>query len=342
MEAEELPKSTREMLAGMVMMSLNKLQEDRHEHQAKVVEMVATTLTGVEAAMRKAIEDAGVLVSNADAERTTRAANLASAQAKLESKKSEVQTLTTAHNDAKTAAKDASHSHTNAVHAQTDGDEELRNATARKDRMEAALRDDFLPLKEGAITEKASVKKMVASLVAVAKEHHMDASLMHAIGVTLGKEPGTRGEFDNTSLQHFEDDFKRRIADMAEKTQSLTSASEERAAASKAALEAHEAAKETQAARAAAVKKGHDEQKACESDVKAADKAVQSLEPEIEAASDAVSAAEHQLETFQNGALANFLELKDRCAPPPAPPTPPDVPDVTSVPAEVSGTVALD
>lgn len=321
MEAAELPKTTREMLAGMVMMSLNKPHEDRHEYQSKVVEMVATTLSGMETGMRKSIEEAGILVSNAEVERTTRSANLANAQAKLEAKKSEVQTLTTSLVEAKSAVKDASQKHTLAVQAQTDCDKELHKVTERKDRLEAALRDDFLPLNNGLIAEKALVKKKVASLVDVAKEHHVDASLMHAIGVSLAKEVGARGDFDKTSLQHFKEDFEHRASEMTASIASLVNTSAERATAAKEACEALGGARQTQSAKAAAVKQAQDEQKACESDVKAAEKAVQTLEPEIETASGAVSTAELQLETFRQGPLANFVELKNRSAPSPEPPT---------------------
>jgi len=324
MEADELPKSAREMLAGMATVSLNKLKEDRHKYQLEVVDMVATTLSGIEARMRKAIDEAGVLASNADAERATRSGNLATAMTKLDAKKAEIPTLTAALSEAKAAVKEASHNHASAVHAQASSDTEVQTATGKKDRLEAALKDNFLPLKDGSITEKGLAKKMVASLVNVAKEHHVDTSLMHAIGVTLTKEVGARGVFDNTSLEHFEEDFRRRASEIAATIEQLASASASLAGKSQEASQALQAAKERQAAQASALKQAQDEQSACESDVKAAEKAVKTLEPDIAAAADAADAAKLQLENFQEGALANFMELKERCAPPPAPPTPPE------------------
>jgi len=322
MEADELPRTVREMVGTMLMVSLNELNEDRHGYQTQVVEMVAATLNGVEASMQQAIHDAATLVSNGDAEKASRDASLAVAQSNLEAKNEEVKVLKTALDDAKVATKEAKKNHSTAQHTQAEGDVELDCAAAKKEQLEAALRDNFLPLKEGSVVEKSSAKKMFAALNAVGKEHHVDPSMMLAIGVTLGKEVSARGTFDNTALQHFEEDLTRRAAEIASTIESGESARAGRAAAVQATLEALEAAQLRQSASSVSLQQSQDEQKVCESAVKGADKAVHALAPELETAADARDAAQYKLESFREGALANFSELKERRAPPPAPPTP--------------------
>jgi len=322
MEADELPRSVREMVGTMLMVSLNELTEDRHAYQAQVVEMVATTLKGVEAGMQQAIHDAATLVSNGDVEKASREANSASALSNLETKNEEVKVKKAALDDAKAATKEAKQNYSTAQLNQAEGDKELDTAAAKKERLEATLRDDFLPLKDGSVAEKPTAKKMIASLKAVGMEHHMDASMMLAIGVTLGKEVSARGTFDNTALQHFEEDLLRRVAEIASTIESGASAKSARAAAVQVALETLEAAQARQSESSSSLQQSKDEQKACESAWKAADEAVQALAPELENAADTRDSAQYKLESFQAGALADFSELKERVAPPPAPPTP--------------------
>jgi len=123
--------------------------------------------------------------------------------------------------------------------AQKSGDADAEALEKEKVSLETALGELLVPMKEVGGNAK-QLNKLSKQLLAI----EIESSLLEAMQFALLQKPEKRGSFDAVIIQNLETQVAAKKAAMEAKLQEAAPAREERAAAVKAAQDAHDAAKE--------------------------------------------------------------------------------------------------
>lgn len=307
----ELPERTREMLVGCLPESLAVEMDCRHAHQQQIVEMVGETLNGIQKSIEKGIQELDAKVASADRERENREAAL---KKQTEGRDQIAKTVNLKKGDVARdhlAFREAEKSLAQAVAAQTSGDEELEETAVQKNDLEAAMRDYYYPLKEGAAN-----KKLLNTLMTACKKFNFESSLLAAVSTALGQNADSRGSFDALTLTRFEDALTEKKNTLEKILLDGEPAKAQRAAAVSQAEGVRASASAARATTAKALFEAQSQEKSSEASVEEASTAVENFVPELEALQSHREAEILRLGNFREEPLAAFQELKERSTPP--------------------------
>jgi len=344
--AEELPKDLREMFAETLENSLGIYKDQRHQFQESAVEMVGQALCAIEARLKRRLDDAQSKVDGSSADREARDAAKAEKLERLQAAQEAAAAAHQAAEEGKEALKAARAAKREAEAVQSRGDVELISAAERKARLEAVQKEAYEPLKDGLETDQH--KKQVRALLLVGREFKFDASLVDCLPTALRKVKSDRRQFDDTIVQLLGEEIANAISKYDNICSEGEPAKAERAAATLSAQTALTAAEEVAEKTKAAAMEAVVTERACNAELRAADRAVHNFLFEMRDLMDELDQTRDELAKFQEGPQATFSRLRDATSPPPAPPTPlededeaaPE--DAPEPPAEVGTAPAAD
>eukprot|EP00928_Gymnodinium_smaydae_P084838 TRINITY_DN6810_c0_g1_i2.p1 TRINITY_DN6810_c0_g1~~TRINITY_DN6810_c0_g1_i2.p1 ORF type:complete len:477 (-),score=126.27 TRINITY_DN6810_c0_g1_i2:175-1539(-) len=308
----ELDKGVKDMLKDCVKPSLCTYKDDRHAYQSAMVDMLGETLDGIEQALKKHRDEARTIVSGSEEERAARQNRKTEAEESLSTKQSALTAAGEAATASTNAQKESAVSLKQALDAQKAGDAELQQAGTRRETLEKARTELFLPCKEAA-GKLADVKK----LCAIAKQFSCDGALVESLPLALTKEPAARGSFDGLAVEQFAQWLDKTLSGLSATMATGDAASAERAAAVEAAKNAKAEADKAAADAKAALVEATNAVKEAKVGLKAATSAVDSFEADRRRMAEVLDKAEAKLRQFQEGALAAFRDLRDLAPPPP-------------------------
>merc|ERR1712007_304656 len=156
------------------------------------------------------------------------------------------------------------------------------------------------------------MKKKNNSLVTLAKNMQLDASLQQAFPGVLAKAPSERGQFDLVILEQLEAAFTKHITEVTAQLQSLSPVLEKHEVALQVAKDLLAQAQEKCRASEENVNALSARNLECEETLQSAERALESLEPEFQAVVATRYVAMEQLANFQSTRLAPLRELKGR------------------------------
>merc|ERR1712113_795561 len=140
------------LIAGLAP-SLSTYQDQRHEIQARMVEMVAEVLLGVQEGMQKTIGEWEGKSAGLKDEKLAREAAVQEAQDKLAGKCEEVLQKKEALTETAKAFVVSKEELSAAEAAQVTGDKELSAALERKEKLLATMKDLIKPLSDGSVED---------------------------------------------------------------------------------------------------------------------------------------------------------------------------------------------
>jgi hypothetical protein len=301
----------RQMLKNSVLTSLCVAQDERHEIQTRLVEMIGTVIRETMEKLKEIAEKERS--DSADVELAHKAlidAQAAAGQA-LTDGQAHTESQKAAFEEAQKASEAAAQVLGENQEAQRKGDEHTSAKTKERDAVAAALSTDLAAIVSGGEASGEPERKHVDSLVALATKLGLEDSLLEAMPSVLPKRPESRNSFDQMVLDQLSECLRKRVQDIESDLAAQGPATEERAAAvasAEAALEAAKGAQE-QAAEALRVSEARrDELKAAKD---AADKEVKNHLPQQKKVAKAVEKKQWDVDGFQI-AVDIFEQLRDR------------------------------
>jgi len=313
--AETCPKSVSAMLvASNLDLSLGACKEERHEFQARVVEMVSEVLSSVAAGLQASIQAAEEKVAAADGEKSSREAAVQGATASLAVKTEGAAAAKVSLHDAAAKHKAAAEALAAATAEQKTADAPLEVAEDKKERLQSALTSCFAPLKEGT---SESAKEAVATVAKIGKDFAFDAALLTSLPSALGKELSERGSFDTLVIEQVETELQKQLALYAGQVSEGASGKADRALKVAEASAEMNASAETEKMLKETLKEAEKEVKAAEDALKQANKNFKQFGPEMKTVQSELGEATAALEELKDGALADFKELAERSIHPP-------------------------
>ncbi|OLQ09540.1 hypothetical protein AK812_SmicGene6892 [Symbiodinium microadriaticum] len=201
---------------------------------------------------------------------------------------------------------------TQRLNEQKKGDEGIVKARADKELLESTKSECFEKLKSGGAVAKEA-KQLLKKIEPFIKQTGSDASLITAAPATLLKPPEERGSFDQIVLEQLEANFTAKLTEFETQLAEAAPAAEARAEEEvQKAQSTHEAAESKQKEASVELCAAKEAQKEANAVVAAAKKAVADYRPDYQAATATRDAKKEELETYVDGSLATFKELKER------------------------------
>jgi len=317
--AESLPQPVRKLISDRLVHVFGTYKDDRHPFQVAISELVGATLEATKGNLETAINEAKATLENdCNMQPSLVAQNqadeqAASAAAALAAAKTGLADSHTAQKDAKTALHDLEQ-------ATKQAEADASATAAKKEKLEALVKEFFNPVKEGTLDKGLSksaawVGKHLGKEFGTSLEHEVIVCIVR----TFSKALPDWGTFDHIIAKELDGSIKTILEGLAGELVAMENAKATRAAdvqsatdAVAAAAEAVTAAEEVNKNAAQAAKDAHAAAKTAAAAVKTAGAANQK-------AKDVLAEAEHALSTFQAGPLAAFTEVEAHEAPPPAP-----------------------
>jgi len=313
-EKKDVPPSVISLLGDAIKHCLPTYKEDRHDFQNNILDMVAKTLEASDSALVADVAAAEATVNSGDEEKAKRSAAVAETEAAFTVAQGEHKAKQTIKTEKSEALKATMEPLKLAQAAQKSGDADAEALEKEKASLEAALTELLVPMKEtgGNARQLSKLSKQLSAI-------ELESSLLEAMQFALLQKPEKRGSFDAVIIENLETQAAAKKAAMEAKLQEAAPAREERAAAVKAAQDAHDAAKEANETAIAEQKGAKDAEAAAKAAAADAKDAANSLGLELEAAALELDAARKALEEFRSGPKAIYQELLDRTAPQPEP-----------------------
>jgi len=299
------------MVSGMLEHSLPVFKEERHAFQSQVLEMAQALLEKSEAVLQSEVSTTTATVEGADAEKAKRESAVLETEAAATASTENTKAKTTIKDEMIQAHKASVSTLKVAKETQTTEDAgavELEKAKAQLEK----VGPDLKAMKEGALTKKqqtAITKELTAA--------GLESSLISCLYLPASKKLEKREAFDGVVLQHLEQAYEAKLAEMANKLAEAGPAREARAADVAAATTAAEAAKAAEVAAIDALKAAKEAEAAAKDAAAAAKKSAGSLTAEITAATKSLEKAKGALSSFQDGPKVHFKELLELSAPAP-------------------------
>eukprot|EP00933_Yihiella_yeosuensis_P049890 TRINITY_DN473_c0_g1_i1.p1 TRINITY_DN473_c0_g1~~TRINITY_DN473_c0_g1_i1.p1 ORF type:complete len:374 (+),score=161.99 TRINITY_DN473_c0_g1_i1:77-1198(+) len=324
-EKKGVQPSLIELLSEAVTHCLPVYKADRHEFQHSIVDMVAKILTTSKEVLEADVAAAQDLLNNGDAERTRREEASKSAESALTETKETHQKKQEAKTEKQEALKVSVEALKSAQAAQKTGDAKAQGYEAEKTALESAVSTLLAPMKEA-----AGSKKCIHALAKAATSANLESSLIEAIELALSKKPDARGSFDAVIIEQLDLQISQKLATLNGHLAEEAPAREQRAAAVKAAQEAHDAAKAASEASLAELKAAKEAEAAAKTALTTATEAVKGFSEELLSTTGKLDRSKNKLEGFVNGPLADFNLLVDYAAPVPEPEAPEPVAEATA------------
>eukprot|EP00418_Pyrodinium_bahamense_P030239 CAMPEP_0179131560 /NCGR_PEP_ID=MMETSP0796-20121207/62500_1 /TAXON_ID=73915 /ORGANISM="Pyrodinium bahamense, Strain pbaha01" /LENGTH=362 /DNA_ID=CAMNT_0020830489 /DNA_START=37 /DNA_END=1126 /DNA_ORIENTATION=+ len=197
------PMAVLEILGRSIENSLGVAKDRRHPFQEQVANMVGEVLAVADCQLAEQVSVREATLVEVDSEKATRAAAEQAALEELGGKEgilAEAQEAADKAAGALTAAEEALFA---AEATAAEGEADLEAALALRAKLQAAVDQSFVPLKEGSV-EAAQAQVCAAAVLAVGHEFSFDPTLLSALPTALLKAPGMRGNFDGLIFQEAE------------------------------------------------------------------------------------------------------------------------------------------
>eukprot|EP00418_Pyrodinium_bahamense_P013144 CAMPEP_0179128636 /NCGR_PEP_ID=MMETSP0796-20121207/61001_1 /TAXON_ID=73915 /ORGANISM="Pyrodinium bahamense, Strain pbaha01" /LENGTH=369 /DNA_ID=CAMNT_0020827491 /DNA_START=1 /DNA_END=1110 /DNA_ORIENTATION=+ len=194
------PMAVLEILGRSIENSLGVAKDRRHPFQEQVASMVGEVLAVADCQLAEQVSVREATLVEVDSEKATRAAAEQAALEELGGKEgilAEAQEAADKSAGARTAAEEALFA---AEATAAEGEADLEAALALRAKLQAAVDQSFVPLKEGSV-EAAQAQVCAAAVLAVGHEFSFDPTLLSALPTALLKAPGMRGNFDGLIFQ---------------------------------------------------------------------------------------------------------------------------------------------
>jgi len=299
------------MVSGMLEHALPLFKEDRHAFESQVLEMAQALMEKSEAVLQSEVATATATVEGSDAEKAKREAAVLETEAASSASIEDAKAKATVKDEKIQAYKISAEALKAAKATQVSGDAdavELEKAKAQLEKVGTdlkAMKDGPLPKKQ----QTAMAKELTTA--------GLEQSLISCLHLPASKKLEKRESFDGIVLQHLEQAYEAKLAEMASKLAEAGPAREARAADVASATTAAEAAKTAEVAAIEALKEAKATEVAAKDAAAAAKKSAGSLSTEITAATKSLEKAKVSLSSFQDGPKASFKELLGRSSPAP-------------------------
>lgn len=310
------PHSVLTMLSQHIDLSLGAAKEERHEYQARFVEMIGEVLSSIQKKLDDQISEAEGKVAQADGEKELRETRVTEATAAIGAAAETLKAAETVAHEASAKHHDAQKTLAAAKHEQKQGDASLDAAATKKEKLELVASESLEPVKNGTL-EADKVKAAIASITKAGKEFSFDNALVTSFASALSKPAAERGTFDAVVIEQLEAEFKKHIDGFATQLSEGAAGREERASKVAHAASEHEAAVETQKAADAALDAARKQSKEADLAQKAAIKLLKQFGPEMKNIQASLNELKETRAEFQAGVLADYKELAERSIQPP-------------------------
>jgi hypothetical protein len=309
----ELPEDVIATLKAAAPFALSTYAPERHAHQNGVVAMVGEALKGIEAGLKKSIEEKSSTVAGTSAAKSSRetavltaAKELVALKSKVAQKEFEVYEASMGHTKVQDAYKEK-------VKAQKSGDKTYNKLAEGQSEFES-LKTKVLAMKDG----KCELKE-VTTLGKDLKAAGVEGSLAESLHLVLCKEATDRSDFDSTILSKLDAELETLTSSWASKVAVEEPGKQERAAATDTAQKAFDASKEALQARKSELSAAQEAVTTGEEALKAAEASHVGFDEEMEGVQVSLDSAQEELTDFESSIIAVFTALQNRTPPPPEP-----------------------
>mmetsp|Transcript_34313 Transcript_34313/g.99659 ORF Transcript_34313/g.99659 Transcript_34313/m.99659 type:complete len:354 (+) Transcript_34313:83-1144(+) len=309
--ASEASRGVVQMLEQMLPMALVTPRTERDKYQQSVVAMAEELLTGHEAELVKALQEAEAEVASCDATAKEKNAVKDRAAEKMAGKEADMQAKKVVLAEAATVFRSAK-----AAVEKAEGDLDahmvsLRSAGTKKARLEQARADYLMPLSEG-VEDAAKNRELVDALAAVLVEFGADEGMAAAMPTAFGKSIGARGSFDTMVIDKVTQEINRRIAAFEEELAQGEPGKAAKESALQAAVDALTTARDRQLETCSVFTAARKEYEAAMEVHHDAVRAVKAIAPERRKLVSKVAVNERRLAAHRETPLGIFVELRDR------------------------------
>lgn len=309
--AEGLPASVLAMLEKMLPESIAVAKEERHPFQTVVVAMLEDEVLGVEASMKKEIQEAEAVISGGEDRKPDLQANVTQAEATLEQLTNRQSEKKIELSEAAAAFKATKAALAEAKRAQQLAEKDVASTMERRVALERATNLLMEGSKEGQSEQVMTGEAKAAELLALTVGLECDESLIAALPNALSSEAGAFGEM---VLKQFREEVSKGLTTIELTLKDTEPMRSEKQAAVQVAEAEHTAANKELLAAAASYQDADEKRQAADTALEAAQKPLHDLAQERSRAARAISKVKARLTKFQDGPLATFTELQEYTA----------------------------
>lgn len=302
------PENCRKMLTAMLPTSLCVASDERHPHQAMVVDMVGDVTEEVESRMKTSIDTAAARLTELESSRPEFDRQKSEAEAKLAVALADVDARRLEFSDASAQVAEAKALLSEKQQALKAVEAPLKPIRKEKESLETMMSTDF----NLAEWEAGKMKKRCNAVVSFAKKLSFDASLISSLPGSLSKKPDERTSFDGMVLQQFEAGVLEKVQQLSATLETGSISSADCVAAVAEAQSEFEKRKEVSDAAAAILQAAQSDHRENVANLKAATDAVENYEPEVEKAKNLHDEKVEELKVFQEWNVFCYKSMKDR------------------------------
>jgi len=313
--AEGLPDACLGMLRAMAPSALGTPAEARHACQNSVVAMVSEVLAGIDANLEICIAAADTKAADAVADQGRLEAAWSVADAELAQKHKDVELARSELERLNASEQDAQADVAKAMAKQSCDDECLRSASAEKEKIEKAIRDNFAPLRDGTFQEASVADHHISALLPICNAAGLAESLVTPFPKVARKALDARTSFDHTALGHLERGFFKHIEGLSEKVSARSQGAAESTAAVQVALANLDVVKVWQQAGAAALAAASLDLCDATGAVSKTHRDLNDVLPSLRKLEKDCNAARKRLAEFRQGPYATFRRLQTWSSP---------------------------
>lgn len=332
-EEKDLPQNESRLVAQLVPHSLGVYSDERHEFQAKAVEMVGDTLDRIVRKLKAAAEEATAKVSGRDAEKAAREKAVIDHSNKLAATKGEAAMKEAAVFQADLKLKQAKQEFAACQKTLPVPMREHKDAITKRSELEQVLTQRVLPLKVVCATSKS-----IQELVKLLRKFGVDESLLSVLPSILSKDPGERGDFGTVSMVNLENALTAKLQELTADVETIAPRVATCNAAVEVAQAAFDVAKNELQKSKEALKEVEDAIRTAEAELQRATRSNDNLERDMKETEASSMQHEKRLAAFYAGPMKAFTSLKSLTAPPP--PVVEPVPGAAENPPPAGETVA--
>jgi hypothetical protein len=320
--ADALPKPVRSIISDRLIHVFGTYKEDRHKLQSTVSDLVGTTLKAQEASLKAAIAEAEAHKQAADSEGASLTAASTAAAAVSEEKAKAAEdgkaALTACIADL-TSSKAAQHDAEEAVKTL---DMETMKTVAKKEKLEALVKEFFTPVKEGTL-DKGLTKSASWAGKQLEKDHILEKEFLVCVIRTFSKARVDWKTFDHIVDKELAGKVSEVLATLLSELGTMAGQKDPTAASVISAKAAVAAAEEKVKAAEDTLVNLTNEAKDAKVAAKGAADAMKAQEKSIHKSASILESANDALVSFQEGPLASYTEAEAHTAPPPPAEEPP-------------------
>lgn len=318
--AESLPEGVRKIIGGRLAFVFGTYKEERHAFQNSVAALVGQALKTEEDSRAGAINEANQKKAAQEAEGATLKAAADQADAASEAAAGAAGDAKAALNNGSAALRDAKAALHNAETAVKTNETDASSTAAKKEKLEALIKEFFTPVKEGTLAKGLSKSAAwVGKNLGKEFASTLEKEFLTCVTRTFSKPSTAWGTFDHIIEKELDQELTKILAGLGSDITRLASEMGTRTAEVETAKAAVGAAEEAEKAAEEASKHANAAAKEAKAAAKAATASLKQQQGHIAKAGNVLEHAEHALKTFKDGAVAAFTEVEAHTAPPPPP-----------------------